>query len=146
MIEEVSETNLEELLPLIRAYQEFYKVSEISDKKNHKFFSQFGPCAEAGCQFLYRINGEAIAFATVYFSFASTIISKVGVLNDLYTAPSYRGKGIGRKLIEHCKDFAIQQGASRLQWTTALDNAQAQKLYDSMETKKSTWHFYAYGT
>ena len=146
MIEEVSETNLEELLPLIRAYQEFYNVSEISDKKNHEFFSQFGPHAGAGCQFLYRIDGEATAFATVYFSFASTITSKVGVLNDLYTAPSYRGKGIGRKLIEHCRDFAIQKGASRLQWTTALDNTQAQKLYDSMETNKSTWHFYAYGT
>jgi hypothetical protein len=34
MIEEVSDKNIKDVLPLIRAYQEFYKVSNISDLKN----------------------------------------------------------------------------------------------------------------
>ncbi|MFD0949942.1 GNAT family N-acetyltransferase [Paraperlucidibaca wandonensis] len=146
MIEAVSKINLAEVLPLIRAYQEFYKVSDISDDRNSDFFVQFGESSLAGCQFIYRDEGAVVGFATVYFSFTSTIASKIAVLNDLYTVPNYRGKGIGRQLIEHCRGYAGKSGAARLQWVTAPDNKQAQKLYDSMSTGKSTWHFYTYNT
>ncbi len=146
MIEEVSKKNIEEVLPLIRAYQEFYKVSDISDARNLEFFSQFGSSNSAGCQFLYREGLEVVGFATVYFSYTSTITAKVAVLNDLYTSPKMRGKGVGKKLIEHCREFAANNGAVRLQWVTAPDNEKAQKLYDSLNTNKSTWYFYAYNT
>lgn len=146
MIEEVSEINLVEVLPLIRAYQEFYKVTDISDDRNSEFFAQFGESSPAGCQFIYREEGTAVGFATVYFSFTTSITAKVAVLNDLYTLPNYRGKGIGRKLIEHCRTYAAKSGAARLQWVTVPDNQQAQKLYESLNTDKSTWHFYTYNT
>ncbi|TYK64800.1 GNAT family N-acetyltransferase [Colwellia echini] len=146
MIEVVTNKNLSEVLPLIRAYQEFYHVADISDAKNEIFFSQFGESNPAGCQFLYRDNGVVVGFATVYFSYASSIISKVAILNDLYTVKDVRGKGIGRKLVEHCHQFASIKGASRLQWVTDPENNDAQKLYDSMDISKSTWHFYAYNT
>lgn len=146
MIEVVSKNNLIEVLPLIRQYQEFYKVAEISDEKNCAFFSQFGESSPAGCQFIYRESGKVIGFATVYFSFTSSIVAKVAVLNDLYTLPSSRGMGVGRQLIEHCRNYAAEQGAMRLQWVTAPENEQAQKLYDSLNTSKSTWRFYTYNT
>mgnify|MGYP001147849842 FL=1 len=146
MIEAVSKNNLTEVLPLIRAYQEFYKVSEISDDRNSEFFAQFGESSPAGCQFIYREAGNVVGFATVYFSFTSTIAAKVAVLNDLYTLPNCRGKGVGRQLIEYCRNYAAENGAARLQWVTAPDNEQAQKLYESLNTGKSTWHFYTYNT
>lgn len=144
MIEAVSERNFEEVLPLIRQYQEFYNVVNISDSKNREFFSQFGGSSTSGCIFIYRRDSNVVAFATVYFSYASSIASKIGVMNDLYTLPGNRGQGIGRQLIEHCRAFAAKNGAARLQWLTTTDNEKAQKLYDSMETKKSTWHVYTY--
>ena len=146
MIEPVSEKNLEEVLPLIKQYQEFYQVKNISTSKNREFFSQFSESSSLGCQFAFREAQEIIGFATVYFSFTSTLAAKVAVLNDVYTQPSHRGQGIGRKLIEHCGVYAAKNGAARLQWVTAPDNVQAQKLYDSMNTGKSTWHFYTYNT
>jgi GNAT superfamily N-acetyltransferase len=96
MIEAITSKNIDELLPLIRKYQEFYETPDID------------------------------------------------VMNDLYTLPSYRGTGIGRQLIKHCLHFALSQGATRLQWLTAEDNALAQELYDSLNTKKSTWCVYTY--
>lgn len=146
MIEVVSRHNLHDVLPLIRAYQAFYKVADISDERNERFFSQFGESNPAGCQFAYRDSGKVVGFATLYFSFASTTTIKVGILNDLYTVEGYRGNGIGRQLIEHCRDYAKANGASRLQWVTALDNTSAQRLYDNLDTQKSTWHFYTYNT
>lgn len=144
MIEAVSQTTLHEVLPLIRAYQTFYQVSGISDEKNAAFFAQFTDTNPAGCQFLYRERGEVVGFATVYFTFSSTIPAKVAVLNDLYTLPHCRGKGVGRELIEHCRHYAAENGAARLQWVTAPDNKQAQRLYDSLDTGRRTWEFYTY--
>ncbi len=146
MIEAVSKNSIDEVLPLIRAYQEFYKVAEISDSKNKEFFSQFSQTNPAGCQFIYRDSGEVVGFATVYFTYTSTIAAKVAILNDLYTVSKLRGKGVGRKLIEHCREYASSNGAARLQWVTAPDNERAQKLYDSMNTSKSSWSFYTYNT
>lgn len=71
---------------------------------------------------------------------------KVAVLSDLYTLPENRGKGIGKQLIEYCRNFAYQNGAVRLQWVTAADNLKAQALYDSLNTSKSAWCFYTYKT
>ena len=146
MIEVVSKNNIAEVLPLIRAYQEFYNVANISDSKNEEFFSQFSEFNPAGCQFLYRDNEVVVGFATVYFSYASSITSKVAVLNDLFTVSNLRGQGVGRKLVEHCHQFASENNASRLQWVTAPDNEVAQKLYDSMGANKSNWNIYTYNT
>jgi len=146
MIEFVSNKNIDEVLPLIRKYQEFYKVADISDSKNKEFFSQFGETSSSGCQFIFRNNSKAVGFATVFFTYSSTLAVKVAVLNDLYTLPEMRGKGIGKQLVEHCRAFAKSNGASRLQWVTAPDNEQAQKLYDSLNTGKSSWYFYTYNT
>jgi len=144
MIEAVSEFNLPDVLPLVREYQQFYQVPEIDEGKNAEFFSQFGIGSPLGCQFVFKDSDRAVGFATIYFSFSSTIASKVGVLNDVYVQPNARRKGIAEALINHCRDYAVKHGAVRLQWVTATDNEQAQALYDKMNTKKSTWHFYTY--
>lgn len=146
MIEALTKNNLADVLPLIRAYQEFYNVPDISNDRNIDFFGQFDESCPAGCLFCFRGEGKVVGFATVYFSFTSTIAAKVAVLNDLYVLPDFRGKGIGRQLIEHCRRYAAEKGAARLQWITAPDNEQAQKLYDSMNVTKSTWHHYVYKT
>ena len=143
-IKAVNADNLSLVLPMIRQYQEFYKVDNINDENNRVFFSQFGPNSSSGCQFIISHEGVIAGFATVYFSFASSIIQKVAILNDLYTLPELRGKGLARQLIEHCRHYAKQHDATRLQWVTATDNTTAQALYDKLETKKSHWLFYSY--
>ncbi|MGJ8685899.1 MAG: GNAT family N-acetyltransferase [Spongiibacteraceae bacterium] len=146
MIEVVSSESIDEVLPLIRKYMEFYKIADISDARNKAFFSQFGEVNPAGCQFLARESGDVVGFATIYFTFTSSITAKVAVLNDLYVSPDHRGEGTGRQLLEHCREYAAASGAARLQWVTAPDNEPAQRLYDAMATSKSSWHFYTYNT
>ncbi len=144
MIDVVSSENLDEILPLIEQYQAFYKAAPVSGPANKQFFSQFGEDSSAGCQFLYRSQSTTVGFATVYFTFNSTIAAKVAILNDLYVLPACRGQQIGRKLIDHCRNFALNKGAARLQWVTAPDNLAAQKVYDSLNVKRSEWLFYTY--
>jgi len=146
MIEAITDKNLDEVLPLIKEYQTFYKVTDIDDKRNKQFFSQFGEQSDKGCLFGYRKEAELVGFATVYFSFSSTITSKVAVLNDLYTVDNCRAQGVATALIKHCEIYGKSKGAVRLQWVTAPDNKVAQAVYKSLGAKQSSWEFFSYSS
>jgi len=145
-LNQIDEKNLDEILPLIRKYQEFYQVKNIDDEKNKEFFSQFGISSDKGCLFGYRKNGKLAAFATVYFSYALSLISKVAILNDLYTSEDYRNQGIATRLIKHCGKYAKENSAVRLQWVTAASNKIAQSIYKALGAKQSSWEFFTYAT
>jgi GNAT superfamily N-acetyltransferase len=53
-------------------------------------------------------------------------------LQDLFTAESSRGHGIGRRLIEAVMGAARQAGSSRVYWQTKVDNHAARRLYDKL--------------
>lgn len=146
MIEPIDGKNLSKVLPLIRKYQEFYKVKGIDDDRNREFFSQFGISSDKGCIFGFRIDDEIVAFSTVYFSYASSITSKVAIMNDLYTLESHRKQGIATELIKHCEKYAKKNSAARLQWVTAANNESAQSIYKALGAKQSSWEFFTYTT
>ena len=146
MIEDININNINEVLPLIRNYQEFYKVENIDDEKNRIFFSQFGLDSDKGCLFGYKIDNKIVAFATIYFTYVSSTISKIAIMNDLYTIPEYRNKGIGTELIKYCEEYSKTKEATRLQWITASDNIIAQSVYKSLGAKQSSWEFFSYST
>ncbi|WP_435953665.1 GNAT family N-acetyltransferase [Dryocola sp. BD626] len=56
-------------------------------------------------------------------------------LEDLFTVPASRGKGVGRSLIEAVYRHAQENNASRVYWHTHETNATAQTLYDKVADK-----------
>jgi len=132
------------IVPLMASYLQFYDVKKTNRRSIQDFCERLIEQPESGCQFVYMEEGEALAFATVYFSFATTQLAKVAVMNDLYTVPEARKKGIAKRLIKHCRAYAKEKGAVRLQWVTAPDNKNAQRVYDNLPVNKSTWEFYTY--
>lgn len=66
-----------------------------------------------------------------YLFHCSTImIGPTCYLQDLFTAESARGRGIGRALIESVYERAKEAGAQRVYWQTHETNLTAMKLYD----------------
>jgi ribosomal protein S18 acetylase RimI-like enzyme len=133
---------LEKVLPLIAQYQRFYKTKDIDEDLNRRFFSQFIDSHDRGILHAAEAEGEVVGFSTLYFSYSSTLVSPVAVLNDLYVAPEDRRRGIGQALIRNAQEFARNNGYARLQWLTAQDNQDAQKLYDSVSANRSAWYLY----
>lgn len=130
----------------MKEYQAFYKVENIDEVRNRTFFSQFLGGTDLGVQFILVESGTAVAFATIYFTFASSIAAKVAVLGDLYTVKAYRGKGYGSRLIRHCLNIAKESGCKRLQWLTQNENLAAKSLYEKVCTYSGDWAVYAIAT
>jgi GNAT superfamily N-acetyltransferase len=67
-----------------------------------------------------------------FLTHAHTNAPDVCYLQDLFTAPQARGRGIARALIARVVDWAGEQGCSRVYWQTKESNARARRLYDQV--------------
>jgi GNAT superfamily N-acetyltransferase len=141
-IAKVSQLDLSELLPLMRAYCDFYGVEPRDDRLIALSRALIEDPGE-GFQLIARgEDGKAVGFATVFWSWQTLDAGRVGVMNDLYVAADVRGAGIGRRLIEACRGGCRKRGVGKLVWETAPDNTTAQRLYDSTGAESSTWLAY----
>jgi GNAT superfamily N-acetyltransferase len=137
----VGSADLPELLPLLRAYCDFYQVAP-SDQALLELSRALlaGPERE-GLQLLARDDaGRAVGFATVYWTWQTLAAARVGVMNDLFVAAEARGTGVAEALVAACLERCRGHGASRLVWQTARDNGRAQALYERIgATREDRW-------
>jgi GNAT superfamily N-acetyltransferase len=143
-ISRVIEADLGELLPLMRAYCDFYEVAPNDDALLELARALIADPDREGVQLLARSgDGEAVGFATVFWSWATTIAARIGVMNDLFVAPAARGSGAADALIAACADECRRHGAAELTWQTARDNLRAQRVYDRVGAERSEWVDYS---
>lgn len=134
--------DLPELMPMLRAYCDFYRVDP-SDERLRALVNALIDNPAEGLQVIARDGaGTPVGFATIYWTWQTLHAGRVGVLNDLFVVPATRGTGTGRALIERGLELCRQHGAEKLVWETAPDNAVAQRLYDGIGAQKSTWLTY----
>jgi len=138
-IDRVAEADLEALLPLMRAYCDFYEVSPSDEALLAMSRALIADPEREGVQLLARADGGAIGFATIFWSWATTSAERIGVMNDLYVAPEGRGTGVAESLIEACRAECAGRGAGKLTWQTAPDNARAMKVYDRVGATREQW-------
>lgn len=140
-IEIVGPDDLDDLMPMLRGYCDFYRVAPSDDRLLALASALIENPAE-GVQLIARKDGTPLGFATVYWTWQTLHAGRVGVLNDLYVVSASRGSGTGRALIQRCRELCRERGAEKLVWETAPDNATAQRLYDGIGATKSTWLSY----
>jgi GNAT superfamily N-acetyltransferase len=75
------------------------------------------------------VEDAVVGFGVSLLHEGTWTIATVCYLEDLFVAPTFRGRGIGRLLIQDLVDRAKSNGWSRLYWHTRADNP-ARRLYD----------------
>jgi ribosomal protein S18 acetylase RimI-like enzyme len=129
------------LEPLVRAYIDFYRQPQPSQKRVDTLLTLLCERPDVGVQFVAEKDGALVGFATVYLTYDTVAARRIAVMNDLFVAPDDRDQGLGRALLERCHAFARENDCAQLQWITAADNTRAQRLYDSV-VARSTWVTY----
>jgi GNAT superfamily N-acetyltransferase len=143
----VREQDLPGLLPLMRAYCDFYEVDPPDKALLALAEALIADPDREGVQLLARDpQGNAIGFATVFWSWSTLSAGRIGVMNDLFVAESARGSGVAEALIEACRARCAEHGAVSLTWQTALDNDRAQAVYRRVGGKEERWLDYSLET
>jgi GNAT superfamily N-acetyltransferase len=140
----VREEDLADLLPLMRAYCDFYEVAPSDDALLSMSRALIEDPVREGVQLIARRadDGAALGFATVFWTWQTLGAARAAVMNDLFVAPDARGTGLADALIAACAERAREHGAASLVWETALDNKRARKVYDRVGGQPSRWLSY----
>ena len=142
MIAAVREEDLPGLLPLLRAYCDFYEVAPSDEALLSLCRALLDDGLREGVQLLARSEDDErrpIGFATLFWTWSTLHAGRIAVMNDLFVTPEARGAGHADALIAACREHARARGALRLEWQTAKDNHRAQAVYDRVGGQRSEW-------
>jgi ribosomal protein S18 acetylase RimI-like enzyme len=132
-IRPATEADLPVVLPLIRAYCDFYEADP-TDAGIERMATAVMAAPDDEAFLLVATadagGGEVVGFAACGWKWSSLRGARIVVLEDLYVAERARGAGHADALIQACADVARRHGAPVLTWLTAPDNRRAQAVYD----------------
>jgi len=130
----------EQWLPLWQGYLTFYESSvpdEVTKDTWARFHNEEEPMWALGAYW----DGNLVGM--VHYIYHRTCWSSADncYLQDLYTVPDSRGKGVGRTLIEAVHEKAADAGANTVYWMTQESNQTARKLYDRIAVRSGFIHY-----
>jgi GNAT superfamily N-acetyltransferase len=120
------------VLDFIRKLAEYERLSaEVLANESTIRESLFGANVAAEVLIAYWAK-EPVGFA-VYFPNFSTFLGRPGIyLEDLFVAPGFRGRGIGKALLVHIAGIAKERNCARLEWAVLDWNQPALDFYRSI--------------
>jgi GNAT superfamily N-acetyltransferase len=121
--------------PLWDGYNAFYGRSEataLPAKVTEATWQRFFDPVEPVFALVAEARGKLVGLTHYLFHRSTTRIELTCYLQDLFTAPAERGRGIGRALIEGVYEQAKRADLSRVYWQTHVSNEAGRLLYDKI--------------
>lgn len=87
--------------------------------------------SDQACVFVAQTidNKKVIAMCSMQTLISTAEGGKVGLVEDVIVNTAYRGRGIGKKLLQHLTEWAVQHDFKRLQLLADKTNASALTFY-----------------
>src|SRR5689334_4122599 len=130
-----SPADLPVILQLIRGLAEYEKLShECVATEDALRRTLFGARPQAEVVLAFA-DDRAAGFALFFHNY-STFLARQGIyLEDLFVFPEFRGRGIGKRLLAHLAQLAVERDCGRLEWSVLDWNADAIRFYESLGAK-----------
>jgi GNAT superfamily N-acetyltransferase len=137
-VRSISKADFDAWLPLWDGYNAFYGRTgatalpmEITQTTWQRFFDIYEPVHAL----VAERDGELLGLAHYLYHRSTIQLAPSCYLQDLFTATSARGMGVGRALIEAVYRIAADAGCPRVYWQTHETNTTAMRLYDTLAEK-----------
>lgn len=128
-IREARLDDLPHLLPLLRAYCDFYE-SDPSDAGLEAMARDVIDLPDDRAFLLVAdVGDEVVGFALCCWKWSSLRGARIVFLDDLFVHPDTRGEGHADALIAACAAIGREGGAPAMEWLTAASNHRAQAVY-----------------
>lgn len=119
---------------LWRGYLTFYETTLPDEVYRSSFDRMLGDDPRDFSGMLALDGDRPVGLVHYLFHRHGWKVEEVCYLQDLFTLPDIRGRGVGRALIEAVYDAADAYGAPSVYWLTQDFNASARILYDQVGT------------
>jgi GNAT superfamily N-acetyltransferase len=137
MIRELADGDFESWKRLWHAYLRFYRA-EVSDEVTAVTFGRLAGQTDGLIGLVAEDErGEVVGMANLVFHPSTWSTEPYCYLEDLFVAPSARGTGAARDLLEAVFAAAQRRGAARTYWETQEFNSAARSLYDQVAHRTS---------
>jgi len=134
-IRPIEQTDFPAWTPLWDGYNAFYGregktalAPEITQTTWQRFFDPNEPVFAL----VAESNGQLLGLTHYLYHRSTTRIELTCYLQDLFTNPAARGKGVGRALIEGVYAQAKAASIKRVYWQTHTTNSAGRLLYDKV--------------
>jgi GNAT superfamily N-acetyltransferase len=130
---------------LYDAYAAFYK-REMTDAAAARVWAWIADPGEHGpCEGRIARDAAGNVVGLAHFRDMASPLrgAVVGFLDDLFVDPAWRGKKLGRALLDEVAAIGRARGWPFYRWLTADDNYRARTLYDQVATR-TMWLTYQY--
>jgi GNAT superfamily N-acetyltransferase len=78
-----------------------------------------------------KIDGKVVGMVSLLYSISTALGGKVAILEDMVMSKDFRGKGLGKELLNEAIAIAQKRGCLRLTLLTDFDNETAIRFYQS---------------
>ncbi|HUN12074.1 MAG TPA: GNAT family N-acetyltransferase [Rhabdaerophilum sp.] len=120
--------------PLCEGYLAFYKRPAPADLVETAWSRMMDPAHPVQARGAFE-DGKLLGIVHFFTHPSTLMVAPTCYLQDLFTVPEARGKGVGRALIARVCEEAKAQGCFRVYWHTHETNAEAQVLYNKVATR-----------
>ena len=135
VVRPVARADLAAWKPLWDDYNAFYGRSAetaLPDAVTQMTWSRLFDAYEPMHALVAELDGRIVGLTHFLFHRSTIAIGPNCYLQDLFTAPAARGRGVARTLIEAVCERARAAGSPRVYWLTHETNETARRLYDQV--------------
>jgi len=146
IVRPVEQADLPAWKPLWDGYNAFYGrtgKTALPDDVTRTTWQRFFDPGEPMFALVAESDGGLVGLVHYLFHRSTSRIAPTCYLQDLFTLPSERGRGVGRQLIQGVYERAKHAGVRRVYWQTHATNTAGRTLYDKVATHDG---FIVYGT
>ena len=120
--------NLEDLLPLMRAYHDFEEIS-MSDVERRNAVSPLLADDALGRIWLIYIQGNIVGYIVITFGYSIELRGQDAYIDEFFIRESSRGLGLGSKVVARVKSELVKYNIVALHLEVAKTNEQAKRFY-----------------
>lgn len=134
-IRAIRRADYDEWRPLWDGYNAFYGRSgatALAEPITRTTWERFFDPTEPVHALVAEREGRVVGLVHYLYHRSTTRLRDICYLQDLFTAPEFRGLGIGRRLIQGVYEAARAAGCARVYWQTQTTNVAGRALYDQV--------------
>lgn len=115
---------------LIKAYIDQYGIPYPDEEQLQAMLSELFEDPSRGIHLIVQYDGVDAGFVSLYSAWNTIRAQPFLFLSNLFIGETYRRKGLGRALLQGCRQYMEDNGYAFLEWSVSGDNEAALRLYE----------------